>query len=94
LELFLVYTKWQVSFTKTQKDTKNPGTSDVLRAGSEVLVAGYCMYGSSTVMVITTGANVNGYTLDPNIGEFLLTHKNVISTIKTRSNLGKRKYIL
>ena len=50
---------------------------DVLRPGNDILVAGYCMYGSSTVMVITTGAAVNGYTLDPNIGEFLLTHKNV-----------------
>ncbi len=45
------------------------------------------MYGSSTVMVITTGMSVNGYTLDPNIGEFLLTHKNVILLVtldKTR----------
>ena len=35
------------------------------------------MYGSSTVLVLALGGRLNGYTLDPNIGEFLLTHPNV-----------------
>jgi len=36
---------------------------DVLRKGSEMVAAGYCLYGSSTVLVLTTGIEVNGYTL-------------------------------
>jgi len=51
--------------------------SDVLRSGTEMVAAGYCMYGSSCNMVLTTGNGVNGYTLDPSIGEFILTHPDV-----------------
>jgi len=46
----------------------------VLRPGSEQVAAGYVAYGSSTMFVFTTGNGVNGFTLDPGIGEFLLTH--------------------
>ncbi|KAI9209302.1 fructose-1,6-bisphosphatase class 1/Sedoheputulose-1,7-bisphosphatase [Polychytrium aggregatum] len=55
----------------------NPSLADLLRPGREMVAAGYCMYGSSTVLVLTTGKEVNGYTLDPNIGEFVLTHSNI-----------------
>ncbi|GAA5992022.1 hypothetical protein JCM11641_003143, partial [Rhodosporidiobolus odoratus] len=51
--------------------------SDVLRPGSELQVAGYCMYGSSANLVISTGQGVNGYTLDNGIGEFILTHPEI-----------------
>jgi fructose-1,6-bisphosphatase I len=54
-----------------------PGIKDVLRPGKELIAAGYCMYGSSTQMVMTTGKGVNGFTLDPSIGEFLLTHPDI-----------------
>ena len=55
--------------------TPGPGSvEDVLRPGNELIAAGYCMYGSSTQLVITTGNGVNGFTLDPSIGEFILTH--------------------
>ncbi|KAI0244774.1 Fructose-1,6-bisphosphatase [Massospora cicadina] len=50
---------------------------DVLRPGNEMVVAGYCMYGSSCNLVITTGKGVNGFTLDPAIGEFVLTHPDI-----------------
>ncbi len=50
---------------------------DVLRPGSEMVGAGYCMYGSSANLVISTGNGVNGYTLDNGIGEFILTHPNI-----------------
>ena len=46
----------------------------VLRPGAEQVAAGYVAYGSSTMFVFTTGNGVNGFTLDPGIGEFLLTH--------------------
>ncbi len=47
---------------------------DMLQAGTEQVAAGYVLYGSSTMMVYTTGKGVNGFTLDPYIGEFCLSH--------------------
>jgi fructose-1,6-bisphosphatase I len=41
------------------------------------VAAGYLMYGSSTMLVFTSGKGVHGFTLDPGIGEYLLTHENV-----------------
>ncbi len=48
--------------------------ADCLQPGFRQLAAGYVLYGSSTMMVYTTGAGVHGFTLDPSIGEFLLSH--------------------
>ncbi len=50
---------------------------DVLQKGSEQVAAGYFIYGSSTVMVYSTGRGVHGFTLDPSVGEFLLSHPNI-----------------
>ena len=50
---------------------------DCLQPGFRQLAAGYVLYGSSTMMVYTTGAGVHGFTLDPSIGEFLLSHPNL-----------------
>ncbi len=47
---------------------------DCLQAGSEQVAAGYVLYGSSTMLVYTAGAGVHGFTLDPSIGEFVLSH--------------------
>ncbi|BGP30126.1 Fructose-1,6-bisphosphatase [Rhodotorula toruloides] len=58
-------------------DDSDGKVEDVLRPGSELQVAGYCMYGSSANLVISTGQGVNGYTLDNGIGEFILTHPNI-----------------
>jgi len=61
-----------------RKTTSGPGTlEDVLQKGTEIVAAGYMVYGSSTMFVYTTGEGVNGFTLDPSIGEFLLSHPNV-----------------
>ena len=55
-----------------------PGTiEDFLQRGTEQVAAGYVIYGSSTVMMYTTGKGVNGFTLDPSIGEFCLSHPNI-----------------
>ncbi|MES2827398.1 MAG: class 1 fructose-bisphosphatase [Bacteroidota bacterium] len=48
--------------------------ADVLQKGTEQVAAGYVIYGSSTMLVYTTGNGVNGFTLDPSIGEFCLSH--------------------
>ena len=50
---------------------------DFLQKGSEQLCAGYIIYGSSTMLVYTSGQGVHGFTLDPTIGEFLLSHENI-----------------
>ncbi len=47
---------------------------DCLQAGCRQVAAGYVLYGSSTMLVYTTGTGVHGFTLDPSIGEFLLSH--------------------
>src|SRR5580658_4463002 len=55
-----------------------PGkVEDFLQPGTEQVAAGYVIYGSSTMMVYTTGKGVNGFTLDPSIGEFCLSHPNM-----------------
>src|SRR6201998_867802 len=55
-----------------------PGTlEDFLQPGTEQVAAGYILYGSSTMLVYTTGKGVNGFTLDPSIGEFCLSHPNM-----------------
>ncbi|KAH8930089.1 inositol phosphatase [Atractiella rhizophila] len=59
------------------EDGRKGGIEDVLRPGREMVAAGYCMYGSSANLVISTGNGVNGYTLDNGIGEFILTHPNI-----------------
>jgi fructose-1,6-bisphosphatase I len=50
---------------------------DLLQPGYRQLAAGYAVYGSSTMLVYTTGAGVHGFTLEPSIGEFLLSHENM-----------------
>ncbi len=47
---------------------------DMLQDGDKQIAAGYVLYGSSTMLVYTTGCGVNGFTLDPSIGEFCLSH--------------------
>jgi len=61
-----------------RKATQGQGTeADVLQPGNQLVAAGYTMYGSATIMVLTTGNGVNMFTLDPTSGEFVLTHANV-----------------
>ncbi|ANJ67221.1 fructose-bisphosphatase [Halothiobacillus diazotrophicus] len=55
----------------------NPAEAEFLQPGTEQVAAGYCIYGPSTIMVLTTGDGVNGFTLDKDIGEFMLTHPNI-----------------
>ena len=47
---------------------------DVLQKGTEQVAAGYILYGSSTMLVYTTGRGVHGFTLEPSLGEFVLSH--------------------
>jgi fructose-1,6-bisphosphatase I / sedoheptulose-1,7-bisphosphatase len=54
-----------------------PCDKDFLQPGSAQVCAGYAIYGPSTMLVLTTGSGVNGFTLDREIGEFMLTHPNL-----------------
>lgn len=73
-----------------------PGTlEDCLQPGINQVAAGYIVYGSSTILVYTTGEGVHGFTLDPSIGEFLLSHENICIPKKGRIysiNEGNYKY--
>ena len=66
-------------FSVLQKVTPGEdGTlEDLLQAGAKQVAAGYVIYGASTMLVYTTGQGVHGFTLDPSIGEFLLSHPNM-----------------
>ncbi len=52
-------------------------TDGFLQPGSKIVAAGYSVYGSATTMVLSTGAGVHGFTLDPGVGEFFLSHPNI-----------------
>lgn len=52
-------------------------TQDFLQKGTELVAAGYVLYGTSTILTYTTGDGVNAFTLDPAIGEFCLSHPNI-----------------
>ncbi|XP_006655360.1 fructose-1,6-bisphosphatase, cytosolic-like [Oryza brachyantha] len=67
------------------KDKSNVTLEDVLQPGTNMLAAGYCMYGSSCTLVLSTGNGVNGFTLDPSLGEFILTYPNI--KIPTRGKI-------
>jgi len=61
-----------------KKTSGERGTlEDCLRKGTEQVAAGYVLYGSSTMLVFTTGSGVHGFTFDPSVGEFLLSHDNI-----------------
>ncbi len=51
---------------------------DILQAGEEQVAAGYILYGSSTMLVYTTGHGVNGFTLEPTLGEYVLSHPDMV----------------
>jgi fructose-1,6-bisphosphatase I len=68
---------------------------DCLQKGRDQVAAGYIIYGSSTVLVYTTGQSVNGFTLDPSVGEFLLSHENIKTPAKGKiysANEGNAKF--
>lgn len=73
-----------------------PGTlEDCLQPGRKLVAAGYIVYGSSTMMVYSTGQGVHGFTLDPGVGEFLLSHPDIRFPAKPKYysvNQGYQRY--
>src|SRR5438105_6664233 len=62
---------------KVSTNGEDGSLEDCLQKGSTQIAAGYFIYGSSTMMVYTTGNGVHGFTLDLSLGEFLLSHENI-----------------
>jgi len=62
-----------------------PNVSDALQSGRNLVAAGYSIYGSATMIVLSVGSGVQGFMLDPAIGEFILTNQNM--KIKPRGNI-------
>lgn len=66
------------SVFRRKSDGEGPGTvEDCLQPGRDLVAAGYVIYGSSTMFVYTTGEGVYGFTLDPGVGEFFLSHNHI-----------------
>jgi fructose-1,6-bisphosphatase I len=65
------------SILRAPEGVTHPVVQDFLQPGTQQVCAGYALYGSSTMMVLTTGHGVNGFTLDREVGEFYLTHPNM-----------------
>jgi fructose-1,6-bisphosphatase I len=65
------------SILRCPQGVTDPVLEDFLQAGTEQVCAGYALYGTSTMLVLTTGNGVNGFTLDNDTGEFFLTHPNM-----------------
>lgn len=64
-------------YQRVTPDEKPGSLEDCLQPGRKLVAAGYLVYGSSTMLVYTTGGGVHGFTLDPTVGEFLLSHPHI-----------------
>ncbi len=85
--LFSIYKRISPAGTPATMD-------DFLQAGNKQLAAGYVLYGSSTMLVYSTGNGVNGFTLDPSIGEFCLSHHNITTPVDgTLYSINEGNYI-
>jgi fructose-1,6-bisphosphatase I len=62
------------SILRCPPDVTEPTVEDFMQPGTEQVCAGFCVYGPTTMMIMTTGNGVNGFTLDRDVGEFILTH--------------------
>ncbi len=70
------------SVYRRSSETGCDGTmEDCLQNGTRQIAAGYIVYGSSTMLVYTTGHGVNGFTYEPSLGEFFLSHPNIITPL-------------
>ena len=64
-------------FCRCSPEGETATERDILQAGNELVAAGYVVYGSGTVMVLAVDGQVNGFTLDPVVGEFFLSHPDI-----------------
>ncbi len=82
-------------FSIHRATNSTPNEADLLQPGRRQVAAGYIIYGSSTMMVFTTGEGVHGFTLDPSVGEFYLSHPDIKMPGRSKYysiNEGNRNY--
>ena len=65
------------SVVKSERNDRMPTEDDLVRKGTEQVASGYLLYGSSTMLVYTVGQGVHGFTLEPGIGEYFLSHEQI-----------------
>ncbi len=83
------------SVLRCPEGVENPSVEDFLQPGTEQVCAGYALYGPSTMLVLTTGHGVNGFTLDRSIGEFILSHPDMKVPETTREfaiNMSNQRF--
>lgn len=74
------------SIYRRKSEIGTPSTEeDFLQPGTDQVAAGYVLYGSSTMLVYTTGLGVTGFTYDPSIGEFFLSHHHIVTPAQGRT---------
>ena len=71
------------SIVRAPRAGETPTLADYLQCGSQQVCAGYAIYGPATMFVLTVGKGVHGFTLEPQLGEFLLTHANMQIPVTT-----------
>jgi fructose-1,6-bisphosphatase I len=83
------------SILRCPEGVTNPTAEDFMQPGTKQVCAGYALYGPSTMLVMTTGNGVNGFTLDNDIGEFMLTHPKMMIPADTQEfaiNASNRRF--
>ena len=83
------------SVLRAPDDVAQPQARDFLQAGTQQVAAGYCVYGPSTMLVLTTGHGVHAFTLDRELGSFMLTSRNLSIPADTGEfaiNLSNRRF--
>ncbi len=83
------------SILRGPEGVNHPAAEHFLQPGRQQVCAGFCIYGPTTILVLTTGNGVNGFTLDRDIGEFVLTHPNMripADTSEFAINMSNRRY--
>jgi len=83
------------SILRCPEGVEEPGPEHFLQPGTSQIASGFTVYGPSTVLVLTTGSGVDGFTLDRGAGEYLLTHPGMRIPEQTRDftvNISNRRY--
>ncbi|MDX8386628.1 MAG: class 1 fructose-bisphosphatase [Gallionella sp.] len=83
------------SILRCPEGVENPTAEDFLQPGTKQICGGYALYGPNTMMVLTTGHGVNGFTLDRDVGEFFLTNPNMQIPVDTQEfaiNMSNQRY--
>ncbi len=83
------------SILRCPEGVEEPGLEDFLQPGTRQVCAGYAIYGPSTMLVMTSGHGVNGFTLDRSIGEFILSHPDMTIPADTREfaiNMSNQRF--